>query len=245
MFKTSVVINDQHIPFQDIEANKLVFKFIKYIKPDYIDILGDLTDFWQISKFVGDPSRKETIQDDLNKTCEYLKELRDLAPKSEIVLHYGNHMWRLRKFLWINAKQLDCIRSLDLKFLLGLNKLKIKSVETPEGYMLRGKLVMTHGTIVSQDSGTTARRNLQKYGLSVICGHTHRLASVFKSDLRGEVGGWENGCLCRMDLIKEWGREIANWQQGFSLIDFRDDFFRVQSIPIINNKFMFGRETWK
>ena len=244
--KTSIVLNDQHIPFQDIEANKVVFRFIKYIKPDYIDILGDLLDFWQISKFVNDPkTRKGDIQDDINAGKAYLTELRAMAPKAEIMLHYGNHVMRLRKFMWFHAKELDCIDSLDLRYLLGLDKLKIKAVESEEGFIIRGNLVMTHGTVVSQDSAMTARRNLQKYGMSVICGHTHRLGAMYKTDLRGTVGAWENGCLCRLDLIKQWGRELANWQQGISLIDWHGDMFRVQQIPIIKNKMIFGKEVWE
>lgn len=245
MIKTSVVMNDHHIPYQNIVANRLSFKFIKHIKPDYIDLLGDVLDFYQISKFLTSPERKNTLQDDIDLCRDYLEELRDLAPKSEIILHFGNHVCRLKKYIWKNAGQLDCIRSLDLRFLLNCDKLRIKTIESEEGYLLRGKLVMTHGTIVSQDSGATARRNIQKYGLSVICGHTHRFGAIFKTDLRGEIGGWENGCMCNMELIKEWGREIANWQLGFSIVDFKDDFFRVQQIPIIKNKMMFGKETWQ
>ena len=242
--KTSICLNDQHIPYHDIAANKLVFKFIKHIKPDFVDMLGDVLDFWQISKFLGDPKRKDSIQKDINACKEYLKELRDLAPKAEIVFHYGNHVTRLKKYIWTNAKELDCIESLDIKFLLGLDKLRIKSIDTQEGFMVRGKLAMTHGTCVSQDSGATARRNLKKYGLSVICGHTHRLGSTFKTDLRGITGAWENGCLCNLDLIKEWGRELADWQQGISVIDFHEDMFRVQQINIIDNKMIFGKQVY-
>lgn len=245
MFKTVIAINDQHVPYQDDIANKLVFKFIKYIKPDEVQIMGDLVDFWQISKFLGDPNRKQTIQQDLDLTVEYLEELRDLSPKSKITLHYGNHLLRLKKFIWANAGQLDSIRSLDLKYLLNCDKLKITTIESEEGYITIGKLVFTHGTVISQDSGMTARRNIQKYGLSVICGHTHRLGSIYKTDLRGIVGGWENGCLCELSLIKEWGREIANWQNGFSIIDYHDDLFRVQQIPIIKGRMIFGKDMWK
>ena len=55
-------------PFCDFWINSfiffLIFQFIKDFKPEYIDILGDLIDFWQISKFLRDPSRKYNIQKD-------------------------------------------------------------------------------------------------------------------------------------------------------------------------------------
>lgn len=245
MLKTSIAINDQHIPYEDPVAIALTNEFIEYIQPDYIDILGDMIDFYQISKFLGDPSRKDDIQDDIDSAAKYLANLRKLCPKSEITLHYGNHVLRLKKYIWLNARKLACIRSLDLAYMLDTKKLGIKVIDSEEGYVIRNGLVMTHGTVVSQDSGTTAKRNVQKYGLSVMCGHTHRAGAFFKTDLRGMVGGWENGCLCKPELIREWGREVGNWQQCFSLIDYVGSLFRVQQIPIIDGKFMFGKEVWR
>ena len=237
-----MVINDQHLPFIDPVCDNLVNQLIKSIKPDYIDILGDLIDFYQVSRFDKSPERKHTIQDDIDLANVYLTNLRDISPKADITLHYGNHMCRLRKYIWRVAKELDCIRSLDLKWLLNLDKLKIKAIEEEAGFDKRGKLCLTHGTVVSQDSAMTARRMLKKYGISVIHGHTHRLGSTFKTDLLGTRGAWENGCLCKLSLGKEWGFETVNWQQGCSVIFFSKDRFLVQQIPIIKGKMMFGNQ---
>lgn len=234
-----------HIPFEDKDANALVFKFITDFKPDYVDVLGDLIDFWQISKFRKNPNRRADIQKDIDLASNYLSELRDIAPKSEITLHYGNHLSRLRKYIWDRAKELISIRSLDLNWLLGCEELRIKTIEEEEGYDIRGKLVLAHGTIASKDSGLTARRNLAKYGLSVLCGHTHRLGSVYKTDLRGIVGSWENGCLCSLKLAQNWGVELANWQLGFSIVFFKNDKFLVQQIPIIKSSLMIGEKIYK
>ena len=243
MFKTSIAINDQHIPYLDPVAHDLTLQLIKTIQPDYIDILGDLIDCWQISKFNTDPNRKEDVQQDIDEGQKYLKEIRELAPKATIELHYGNHLDRLRKYIWRKGRELACIRSLDFKFLLGLKELNINTVEDETGYTVRGNLCLTHGTIVSQDSGMTARRMLRKYGLSVIHGHTHRMGSIFKTDLLGYRGAWENGCLCKYSLIKEWGGQIADWQQGCSVIYFSgSDRFLVQALPIIKGKMLFGSQ---
>ena len=233
------------MPFEDKKANELIFKFIPDLKPDYIYILGDLIDFWQVSKFLKDPSRKNDIQKDIDAGREYLKKLRELSPEAEISLHFGNHLTRLKKYIWRQAQELSSLRSLDLRWMLDCDNLKIKTIEEEEGYEQKGKLVLTHGTVVSQDSGMTARRNLQKYGISVICGHTHRLSAIFKTDLRGMIGSWENGCLCDLNLIKMWGREVANWQTAFSIIYFHENFFVVRQIPIIKNSFIFGDKIYE
>ena len=235
--KKAIVLNDQHIPFEDKKINELVFEFTADFKPDIIDILGDLTDFWQISKFDKDPKRKNTLQEDLDKTHTYLKNLRTIAPTAEIELHSGNHLDRLRKYIWRQAEALECIRSLDLGFLLGLKELNISFLKSAEEYRQRGKLILTHGTMVSQDSGMTARRMLKRYGLSVLHGHTHRGGSVFVSDLLGVRGAWENFCLCDFKLAREWRMGVANWGQGFSYIYYYPDRFEVHQTPIIKGKF--------
>lgn len=117
--KKAVVLNDQHIPFQDKITNQLVFEFIKDFKPDIVDILGDLVDFWQLSKFDKDPIRANTLQEDIDKTHQYLKELRKLCPKAEIELHAGNHLGRLRKYIWRQAQELATLKSLELDMLFG------------------------------------------------------------------------------------------------------------------------------
>lgn len=236
-YRKAVAINDQHIPYDDTVINELVFDFIRDFKPDIIDVLGDIVDFFQISKFSTDPKRKTTLQADIDKTHAYLKTLREIAPKAEIELHFGNHLDRLRKYIWNNAKELDCIRSLHLPFLLGLDSLGISYIESAEGYRQRGKLVLTHGHVISQDSAMTARRNLNRYGLSVICGHTHRGGATYKTDLLGVRGAWENFCLCRMDLAKEWRVGVANWQTGFSYLFYYADRFEVHQCPIIKRRF--------
>ena len=208
--------------------------------------MGDLIDFWQISKFQIDPQRKLDLQKDIDKAREYLTELKDLCPNAQITLHYGNHLDRLRKYIWNNAKEISSLKALELSlpYMLDTERLHIKVIKEGEGYDRRGNLCLTHGTVVSQDSAMTARRNLQKYGMSVICGHTHRLGSTYKTDLRGIIGAWENGCLCDVSLIKQWGRELANWQQGYSVIHFKDDRFLVEQIPIIKNKILYGGQEY-
>jgi len=235
--KKAVVINDEHIPYQDQRAIDLVFEFIGDFKPDIIDVLGDTVDFWQLSSFDKNPKRKVSIQKDLDRTRDYYATLRSLAPDAEIEAHAGNHVDRLRKYIWRHSKELDCLRSLDLRFLFGLNKQNISFIDQATGYRRRGKLILTHGSVVSQDSGMTARRNLKRYGLSVMTGHTHRGGSVYITDLLGIRGAWENFCLCKMNLSKEWGMGMANWQQGFSYIYYYPDRFEVHQCPIIKKKF--------
>jgi UDP-2,3-diacylglucosamine pyrophosphatase LpxH len=246
LYKKTIVLSDQHIPFHDKKVNDLIIdNFLPEFKPDYIKLLGDMIDFWMLSKFRKNPSRKGSIQTDINEANTYLKRIREKCPDSEITLHYGNHVCRLKKYIWDKASELDCLDAIDIKVLLDIDKLNIKVIDSEQGYETKGNLIFTHGTVVSSDSAMTARRNLAKYGLSVICGHTHRLGSTYKTDCRGTIGAWENGCLCNLDLIREWGSELANWQTGFSTVIWWGDHFQVQQIPIIKNKFIYGEKIYE
>ena len=51
-----------------------------------------------------------------------------------------------------------------------------------------GKLMVTHGSIVSKHSGTSGKNHLEKYGTSILHGHTHRLGVYYKRDVRGVPG---------------------------------------------------------
>lgn len=236
----TVALNDLHVPYFDKKIFELILSFLKDYQPDEVFLLGDIIDFWMISKFRKDPSRVNTIQKDLDTTRELLRRIRVTLQNAKITFLYGNHEARLKNFIFDKAPQLSNIKSLHLPFLLGLDELAIKHIDAPEGFIKRGDIVFTHGTVVSQDSAMTARRMLKRFGISVMHGHSHRGGSTYTTNLLGIRAAWENFCLCKMDLCYEWGYQIANWQQGFSTIDFIKNRFYVQQIPITKKKFVFG-----
>ena len=244
MYKRIAVLGDQHIPYLDEDANNACIKLLRIIKPHKIIINGDVIDLWQLSSFDKDPARINTIQDDLDKTKEYFLSLRDDFPKTEMVYLYGNHEERMRKYLWRNASQIAGLRTFNLDYQLGLEEIKFKRVyEESTAVHREGELLITHGTIVSQESGMTARRMLRKYGMSVIHGHTHRLGSVYETKMGGSKGAWENGCLCRLNLSDEWGYPSPNWQQGFSIVYMSEKRFQVDQVFISEGELLWqGRQ---
>ena len=232
-----VQINDLHIPHHDKKALDVFMQFLKDFKPDQIVIAGDLLDFYQLSSFDKDPMRRFTIQDEIDVCYEVLKELKALC--SEIHFIKGNHEDRLRRFLWKNPS-LASIKVLELPKLLNLDSLKI---EYHDYEYVFNKFRFTHGSIVRQDSGATAKAELIKYGSSMSSGHTHRLGSYLKTDARGTVGAYEMGCLC--DLEPEYIAGTPNWCQGFGVFYFDDDRFFCQQIPIIKHEFIYGGKKYK
>jgi predicted phosphodiesterase len=232
-----VQINDLHIPFHDKKTIEVFLKFLKDVKIDKLVIAGDLLDFYELSTFDKDPMRKYTIQDEIDKCYDVLKEFKKYC--SEIHFIKGNHENRLKKFLWKNPS-LASIKVLELSKLLNLDTLGI--VYHDFEYIYRN-FRFTHGTIVRQESGATAKAELLKYGSSMGSGHTHRLGFYIKTDARGTVGAYEGGCMC--ELNPEYIQGTPNWQQGFLVYNFDNNRFFCQVVPILDHKFIYGNKVYQ
>lgn len=237
------MLGDTHIPYLDVLAYTALEKLLRQIKPDKIILNGDIIDLWEISHFDKNPSRINEIERDISLTRGFLRSIRDNFPLAEIIYLFGNHEYRMKKYVWKMAPACEPFKLLRLENMLGLDELKIKYYTEDNDYHQEGILLVTHGTIVNKDSGMTARRMLCKYGMSVIHDHTHRLGSHFKTDCTGTRGAWENGCLCKLELAKEWRTGYPpDWQHGASLVWMRKDrqLFHVDQIYIHKGSFVYG-----
>lgn len=224
-----------HIPYHDKKSIELVLKFLKSYQPEYVLLGGDMIDFYSLSKFNKDPRRALDIQKDIDKLCEFFKQLRNAVPKAIIMYFKGNHEARLRKYKWSKAPELAYLRCLTPEKLFRLEEFDIKWVEKRWKH---GKVWFMHGDKLSKHSGDTARKNRDEYGTNCIVGHSHRTGKSNLTNLGGNFGGWESGCLCKLD--PEYMEGIANWQHGLSIVtDYRGKIFYVNNIDIVKNSFIF------
>jgi len=232
---TAVIANDLHIPFEDPVAVNLFLGFTKRQKPDKIILLGDICDFYQISRFDKDPSRETDLQSDLDRTSAFLTNCQQIAPKAEIHYIQGNHESRIKKYLWSQAKALASLRSLSLTKLLDFDSIGIKYHE--KGYQL-GDLYCTHGSIIRKHAGYTARGEFEKNGCSGISGHSHRDSKYTVRNRGGHFVWYENYCLC--DLNPEYVEGIANWTQGWSYVTIVNKRPYVEQIACIGGTYIYG-----
>ena len=90
--KLAVVVPDIHVPYHDVRAVRTLCKVIKHLKPDFLVVLGDSLDFYQLSKFDKDPLRKTAVSDDVAEFRDVLHQLDANCPlKTEKVFLEGNH----------------------------------------------------------------------------------------------------------------------------------------------------------
>ena len=233
--KEILIINDLHIPYHDPITVSLVIKVIKDLQPDYICLNGDVIDFYNISRFSTDPSRRLSLQDDLDLTRCILREIKD-SSNAKIFMCAGNHEDRLRLYLWNKAPELSELRALDIRRQLGLDIFGIDYAPYDSIVKVNDIFKIEHGDSVSKHSGWTAKAMYEKRGGCGIVGHSHRFGSHLKTIDDDTQGWYENACLC--DLNPEYVKN-PNWQQGFAVVTFIGKRFFVQQVPIIKHKFVF------
>ncbi len=229
----SVVFGDLHIPFQDKRAVSLLLKFIKLYQPDNIFINGDLLDCWAISKFTKPVNLEVHLSDEIAETKSFLRTLRKTAPKSKIFYIFGNHSWRFEKYLADEAGMFKNLQGMSLEEQLGCAELKIQVINKhlKENHYRFGHILIGHFNKVCANAGYTAHNLLLAKGMSLIQGHTHRGAMVYKRTYRDTMVGVEGFCLCD---INPTYMSLPNWQLGFCTISSDDTgFFKINLRPII------------
>lgn len=229
------VLSDLHIPYHDPFAVELAVRIVGVYQPDIIIVNGDALDFYDVSAYDKNPEqvRNGGLQNELNGLGEVLGELQRAKP-AECVLMYlpGNHEDRLRRYLWRHS-ELFGLRVLELPTLLELDRYGVQYYPD-EVALANGHLIVKHGTLVRKAGGMSALAELEaeKYAVSTITGHTHRIGSVMVRTRNALIGGWEGGCLC--NLHPEYVRN-PNWQQGVTLVteSVDGDSFSVQPVPFL------------
>jgi predicted phosphodiesterase len=228
-------MSDLHIPYHDPHAVELAVRIISVWQPDRIIINGDGVDFYDVSAFDKNPDqiRSGGLQREITILGEFLAEV-NRAKRADAVVDYlpGNHEDRLRRYLWRHS-ELFGLHVLELPVLLELERHGV-NYYPDEIALAGGGLIVKHGSLVRKAGGMSALAELEaeKYAVSTITGHTHRIGSTMIRTRRALIGGWEGGCLC--GLHPEYVRN-PNWQQCVSLIteSIDGDSFSVAQVPFL------------
>lgn len=238
----AVVVGDIHVPFHDARAVGVALALIEDIAPEHIFLNGDIMDCYAISRFGKDPRRALELQDEIDQTFDILSKVRAAAPDAAITYIRGNHEARLNAYLSTRAPELSGLRALDIRSLLSLDSLGIEWVEGKgkEAYATWGAVKVGHFDRVSQHAGYTAKLLVDKHNCSLVQGHTHRLASVYRTYPDGRaVVGVESGCLCDLDPEYVSG---PDWAHGLTVLTKEDGGtrFHVQPVAITDYRVLFN-----
>lgn len=216
---TRIVLPDVHFPFHDVTLLRLWLTHMEVLKPDGIDIIGDLIDCCTLSRFDKDPARKLNLQDELDLARNFLTTVRGFVGREcDIRYSEGNHEDRLRKMLWGKAPALAELRGMNIPDLLDLKKLGIKWHSTQNPYKIRD-LWYSHGDILRTQAGMSARAKSDQIHGSVMIGHTHRQGWSPRTTWEGIEDAYECGYLADYRKL-DYVRTAPNWQQGWAVVEY-------------------------
>ena len=167
---------DVHFPFANLSALEVFYKLAEHTQPDLIIVGSDSADFALLSNFKRAADLDESTPDELEMFDmfwrSHIMRLKRVCPNAVLAFIYGNHEYRLTRFLNDAAPKLrktvmkafvDIIRCDDNVMYLG---------ETD--YVRMGPLVIQHGKRVSKYPASASLADLGNQ-LCTQFGHVHRL----------------------------------------------------------------------
>ncbi len=228
-------------------------EYVERTQPDEIISVGDFVDFYSLASFRKrvEPSLRTYLKEEVDLARTKLREWGGLAPNARKRLILGNHEDRLQRYLEDQGGELFDLFGDDLSI---ENLLRTKEagweVIGPYGAGCwagePGGLWVTHGEIARKWSGYSAKANvMEKYGHSVLHGHTHRLGSFYhtrRSAFGNEtIVGYEIGSLCDPETTPR-ASSMVDWQHGFAVgwISETSPRFHVDLVAISDGGFVLG-----
>lgn len=239
----TIVASDFHWPVSDEPCEIVFLKTVEALRPKRVVLNGDLPDMMAFSKYPKDarPGFSWKVRDEQVAMKKFLTQLETIiAPwDGELYETEANHSGngresRWRRWMSENAAALleadNAEEDLSYQRYFHPRGSKIRLVEE---VIVADELVITHGNMVRQKGGYTARGMSQKWTSSIMIGHTHRAGSshwrIPAIGNRPEmlVRAYESGGM--MQLEPHWKGNFTgyvsrpDWTQGFSIITHTHD----------------------
>jgi len=245
--KVIVCVSDLQIPYHDKRVVDNLARFIKKYKPDEVISVGDEMDMQTISRWAkATPLEFEgTIGRDRDETTRVLESLQ--------VKHMirSNHTDRLFNTVMMRAPGFLGLPELELENFLRLKDIGATYHSKP--YQLAPGWLLMHGDEgnVQPTAGATALGLAKRSGMSVVCGHTHRMGlthhtQTYYGAIPRVVWGMETGCLMDFKHAKYIKGGLFTWQQGFGILYVDGNTVTPSIIPVNRDgSFVVEGKVWK
>ncbi len=238
------ILPDTHAPFHSERAWKLAMKVMRAHKPHTLVHMGDLADFFSVSSHSKDPTRVNTLAEELTVVRELRAEMDSLGAKTKIFIA-GNHEDRLQRYLQDKAPELFGLVDADKLIELSVNGWKVVPYKQ---HTKLGKLHLVHDT--GQGGKYTTTRALDTFQASVVIGHHHALQYVVMGDARGghQVGA-QFGWLGSFDDVDYMHKVKAkrNWAHacGVGWHNTQTGYVYLQPVPFVNGTANFNGKVYR
>lgn len=225
MTKRIVVISDMQIPDHNQQAVRNLARFVQEFDPDELVCVGDDVDSPQPSQWSKGQAGEYagTLQEDMDQARTVHRMFRDALGDKPYHLSRSNHGDRVSKYIGRYAPALGSLRALQLDELAGYRELGITYHSEP--FQVAPQWVCAHGDegTFSSIPGRTAGLLAAKWGVSVVCGHTHSAgicptSTGYGGIISKTVWGMEVGHLMDMSKATYLKGGYGNWQSAFGLL---------------------------
>jgi hypothetical protein len=250
--KKFLILSDLQVPDHDQRAVEAVAGFAQKWRPDEILCVGDEFDSPEAARWNKGRAKEyaKTLHANRNMTLDVLRLFRTGTLKRvPFHLSRSNHGDRIRKYVEQYAPALDGLPELGYERLLQFDELGITYYTAP--FEWAPGWIMAHGDEGSmiQSPGGTALNLAQRFGKSVVCGHTHRMGMQHKHAAVGgkvthHLYGVEVGHLMDMRKASYLKAGHGNWQQGFGVAYQEGQHAHVQLVPIQGRSFFVEGRRW-
>ena len=225
------VLSDIHVPYHDKQALETSIRRLKKDKIDSLVLLGDVCDFYSISRHDKDPFQNNFAIE--ARACrELLAYLRGTFKKIPIYFKIGNHEERWENYLLKNAPELSQLDTLAVAALLHFKEYGVRHIDKMN-HLMAGGFMLIHGHEVMKSGGkiNPAYKLFQAVQTSAMCGHLHRSSEYMYKSVNGWVRCYTIGALCNLSPRYY---PHNSWNHGFARVDVYGDAFSVTNYKIFN-----------
>lgn len=228
-----VIISDLQVPYHDQRAVDVVANHIDDYGYDGMLNVGDEGDSPEPSRWNRGSAGEYagTFEAGLLETQRVMLQLSDaLGPMRPHHVMRSNHADRIQTYVNRYAPALAGLTPLTWEKLIGyqtpssLNGVELDLAYHRKPWQFAKGWVLAHGDegSLSQVAGSTAMGMARKWGLSVVCGHTHRAGMqhqhrTLNGTMIQPLFGVEVGHLMDMKKAGYLKANSANWQQAIAV----------------------------
>ena len=227
-FKKVGILSDIHVPYHSVSALTCAIKHLKEEKIDCLVLLGDVFDFYSISRHEKEKDMRDFPRE-IEMARNFLQKVRDLFPTIPIYYKMGNHENRWQRYLNEQAEEFSQLHEMQFEQFFRLDKLNIIYVPDWQGIEL-ADLLLLHGHEVMAGGMNPSQSTFNKTFCNTIIGHVHRTTSTTKKNGFKEFFHTHSmGCLTQLSP-KYY--PFAQHNHGFAVVDIVDGKTKVSNIMI-------------
>lgn len=188
---------DIHFPFPNVSALEVFYQLAEHTQPNIIVVGSDSADFALLSSFKRSADLDENTPDELEVFemfwLSHIRRLRRVCPNATFVWIYGNHEYRIIRFLNDAAPKLRRTVMKAFKDIIKCDGQVLYLGETD--YVRMGPLVVQHGKRINQYPSKSTLADLGNQ-LCTQFGHVHRLDECVVAGELYTVWSVASGKLC-------------------------------------------------